>query len=139
MKPNTRTTLPTPDDPPCEVCGNFEENCVCPICPVCGEVGNPACYLAAPTGHDLALTAEQWLAIARFDAAQAKEVWQTAERYVEWLEEQVNPRCQNCGEGCTELRRWKGMVVCPDCRRDLVLDKGPDPEDLPEDDWRVDR
>lgn len=31
-------------DPPCEVCGQKLNDCVCPECPVCREIGNPACY-----------------------------------------------------------------------------------------------
>ena len=33
------------DDPPCEVCGEFIEDCICPECPECGEIGRPKCYL----------------------------------------------------------------------------------------------
>jgi hypothetical protein len=29
---------------PCQVCGQWEDDCVCPECPTCGEFGNPACY-----------------------------------------------------------------------------------------------
>lgn len=35
---------PDYDDYPCEVCGEFEDNCICPECPVCGNVGYPGCY-----------------------------------------------------------------------------------------------
>lgn len=31
-------------DPPCEVCNRDTDRCVCPECPTCGEVGNPACW-----------------------------------------------------------------------------------------------
>jgi hypothetical protein len=31
-------------DGPCEVCGEPAEDCGCPECPVCGEVGNPKCF-----------------------------------------------------------------------------------------------
>jgi hypothetical protein len=37
------------DDPPieenemCIICGNFIENCVCPVCEVCGVQGDPMC------------------------------------------------------------------------------------------------
>jgi len=42
-----------PDDPsapynqvdqPCAVCGNFEDDCICPECPVCKGIGDPSCY-----------------------------------------------------------------------------------------------
>jgi len=31
-------------DPPCGVCGQREDDCICPECPTCGGVGDPACY-----------------------------------------------------------------------------------------------
>lgn len=31
-------------DPPCGVCGQAEDDCLCPECPTCGAVGDPACY-----------------------------------------------------------------------------------------------
>lgn len=42
-------------DPRCEVCGADPSRCVCPECPVCGVVGDPACY----PGHGLEKTEEQ--------------------------------------------------------------------------------
>lgn len=45
----------TPDDPHCEVCGNTPDNCPCEECPVCREIGNPACYKE----HGLEETDEQ--------------------------------------------------------------------------------
>lgn len=32
------------DEGPCEVCGQVLDECICPECPVCGGVGDPACY-----------------------------------------------------------------------------------------------
>lgn len=36
----------TPFDGPdyCEVCENLVDDCICPECKVCEEVGNPSCY-----------------------------------------------------------------------------------------------
>lgn len=42
-------------DPPCECCGNAVDDCICPECPRCQEVGNPACY----KDHGLSYNAEQ--------------------------------------------------------------------------------
>lgn len=28
----------------CEVCHRDIDDCLCPVCPVCGEQGNPRCY-----------------------------------------------------------------------------------------------
>jgi len=46
---NTRGGYPKHDpsfdyDPPCEICGKFPEDCICPECPVCGNYGDPKCY-----------------------------------------------------------------------------------------------
>lgn len=30
---------------PCEVCGKFPDDCICPECPTCGSCGDPNCYL----------------------------------------------------------------------------------------------
>lgn len=44
-----------PPEPYCEVCGEIATDCICPECPVCGVVGDPACYPA----HGLELTDDQ--------------------------------------------------------------------------------
>jgi hypothetical protein len=31
-------------DQPCAVCGQWEDYCICPECPVCGGIGDPYCY-----------------------------------------------------------------------------------------------
>ncbi len=43
-------SLPGEEDVPCEVCGQFEDNCICPECMKCGEVGNPKCYDSLESG-----------------------------------------------------------------------------------------
>jgi hypothetical protein len=30
---------------PCKVCGYLEDDCICPQCPKCHEVGDPRCYM----------------------------------------------------------------------------------------------
>ena len=32
-------------DEPCAICGKWPDDCICPECPVCGEQGNPRCYI----------------------------------------------------------------------------------------------
>lgn len=32
------------DDGPCEVCGQSYDDCICPECTTCGQIGDPACY-----------------------------------------------------------------------------------------------
>lgn len=47
-------------DEPCEVCGNFPDDCICPECPECGDYGNPACYDTTSSHyHGLTRTQEQ--------------------------------------------------------------------------------
>ena len=36
---------PPDDDWDCEVCGEPTDNCICPECPVCEDIGNPDCYV----------------------------------------------------------------------------------------------
>lgn len=54
-----------PPDPRCEVCGATPDRCVCPECPVCGVVGDPACY--ADPLHGLERTEEQISSAIRND------------------------------------------------------------------------
>ena len=37
---------PPEDDRPCSICHYMDDDCTCPECEVCGEVGNPACINA---------------------------------------------------------------------------------------------
>lgn len=60
------------DEPPCDVCGQFVDDCICPPCPVCGEQGNPDCYVGNRRGkkdHGLLRTPTQ---IAALEAAEAR-------------------------------------------------------------------
>lgn len=61
---------PYDEDYPCEVCGGYDtiggkgkNQCVCPECKVCGEVGNPDCYLPVDSKnefhHGQVMTEEQ--------------------------------------------------------------------------------
>lgn len=60
---------PFDEDHPCECCGLFPDDCICPECPECGEHGNPKCY----EGHGLTRTAEQIENLAR-----EQEKWRKA-------------------------------------------------------------
>jgi hypothetical protein len=33
------------EERPCEVCGRFSEECTCPECSVCHQIGNTECYI----------------------------------------------------------------------------------------------
>ncbi len=82
-------------DQPCEVCGNFPEQCICPVCPSCGEQGSPGCYIATDTNHSKKvtcgglvgkMTVEQKIAKQRFVVADLKLQWQEAQQYLDYLE-----------------------------------------------------
>lgn len=61
---------------PCDVCGLAVDNCICPECPVCGSVGDTACY----ESHGMTRTQEQ------IDGHAAMEAIQRADAEAEWLE-----------------------------------------------------
>lgn len=46
---------PDDDEGPCEVCGEWIDNCICPECMVCSEYGNSYCYIH----HGMKRTEEQ--------------------------------------------------------------------------------
>lgn len=35
---------PPDEEMPCEVCGEWVDNCICPECPRCTLQGDPGCY-----------------------------------------------------------------------------------------------
>lgn len=35
---------PDEAEAPCLCCGNHPDECICPMCQKCGEIGDPACY-----------------------------------------------------------------------------------------------
>jgi len=35
---------PYDEDHPCDVCGEFEDTCICPECTQCGAIGDTKCY-----------------------------------------------------------------------------------------------
>lgn len=55
------SSTPYEDEGPCIICGKFPENCECPECDVCGEIGNPECV-----GRHM--LAERWPVDIRFCA-----------------------------------------------------------------------
>lgn len=65
------STLPGEEpDLPCEVCGLSPDNCICPECPACGEIGRALCYVPAPEGCDMVRTPEQIATRAKLE-----EIW----------------------------------------------------------------
>jgi hypothetical protein len=80
-------------DPPCNVCGYDVADCICPICPRCGEQGNPDRYKEVDLGICGELhgkkTPEQELAYAMFISRDLYQQWQEAELYVDYLRSQI--------------------------------------------------
>lgn len=85
-------------DPPCELCGRFEDDCICPECTECGERADPRCYRPrADGGCGMTRTPEQvasltaaekeWTEQARAEA----EADQAMER--EWESEDKPGKC----------------------------------------------
>jgi hypothetical protein len=68
-------------DPPCEVCGGHPDICICPECPVCHVVGDPACYdPARKDRHGLVRNQDQIEGMAilekiQKDMAEAEQFW----------------------------------------------------------------
>jgi len=61
---------PPDEDFPCEVCGLFPDDCICPECPICGEYGQPSCYLE----HGLRRTEQQKFLKEIFDREMEKYI-----------------------------------------------------------------
>lgn len=116
-----------PGDEPCicEVCGRDPDDCECPECPVCGEVGRLECYGAGKTPgrgrRHLDMTIRQAeLIVAAEEAAEreAEAADAAAEKYNrgQVLESWDGWECVKCG------REWPAMTAvkdvpefCPDC------------------------
>ena len=79
-------------DPPCEMCGKFEDKCVCPEYPICGEIGNPDCYNEGPVDHDMEVTLEQQIVKQEFEIACIKEQLQDAHHHLDYLKGQKERR-----------------------------------------------
>jgi len=55
-KINWDSYLEPPDEEyPCEICGEHPDNCICPECHICGEIGYKRCYV----NHGMTRTEEQ--------------------------------------------------------------------------------
>lgn len=48
-------SVPGDEDSFCEMCGHNVDDCVCPECPECSQMGDKKCY----SKHGLKITAEQ--------------------------------------------------------------------------------
>ena len=66
---------------PCEVCGEYPDNCICPECPICGTNGDPECY----KNHGMIRTPEQIKSLSEFlesarAEAQAEAEYEAADK-----------------------------------------------------------
>ena len=68
------------EEGPCEVCGQFVDDCLCPECGTCNVHGDPACY----TEHGLTRTPEQIESLARAHAHWEEAVRAGEQMAAEW-------------------------------------------------------
>jgi hypothetical protein len=66
-------SLPDEEDRPCEVCGLFEDRCICSPCPQCEETGRHECYTPKEAGGCGCVKSEAQIAslareVARWEA-----------------------------------------------------------------------
>ena len=88
------------EDGPCDVCGYFVDDCVCPTCPVCQTHGDPFCYEdewfrqwaaecfpeAGHNPHGLTLNIEQRIGQLRMDITNLKDMIRDMEDFLTSLE-----------------------------------------------------
>jgi hypothetical protein len=72
---------------PCEVCGKSVDDCTCPECPVCSDIGNPDCY----EKHGLIRTQEQIEAFAEFERIE-KEYLEAEKKWAEQMTKDLEER-----------------------------------------------
>lgn len=76
-------------DEQCVVCKCGVEDCICPECPHCGEMGNPACYVASSQHLTfLRLNKAQLMNRSKVKIAELEERIQDEEHYQVFLVEQ---------------------------------------------------
>jgi hypothetical protein len=65
---------------PCQCCGKAVNDCICPECSTCGEVGNPECYAK----HNMVPTAEQRASLMDFQQRQEAAAAAEEKMWAEW-------------------------------------------------------
>jgi hypothetical protein len=78
-------------DEPCAVCCKSIDDCVCPECPECHQMGDRSCYIVRE-GHKvrLELTREQVIARQEARMSQLDQVMHTEAQYLDYLREGGN-------------------------------------------------
>ncbi len=94
MPPGCFRTPADEPDPPCAVCCRAVDDCVCPECKVCGEVGDQRCYLqpgdkdAPANPHAMKLNKAQVRGREEARVALLQEQIADIGQYLAWLEDQ---------------------------------------------------
>ena len=74
-------------DAPCEMCGHYPDDCICPECPVCQEQGNPDCYHSI-TGHGLIESLDQRIEKAKSILYNLQDKVADQQQYIDMLEDE---------------------------------------------------
>jgi len=69
------SSTPYDEDYPCDVCGEFEDTCICPECTQCGSIGDPKCYTPGHHVQIMTRSAEQVYLLAWNEA-----IWENDNR-----------------------------------------------------------
>lgn len=101
---------PNLDDLPCDICGKFPDDCICPECPICSTQSDPECYLE----HGLVRTPSQEASFeafckARDDETAAENTYYDqlyeAEQEAKALEEEIEEENKSYYESITNPDR----------------------------------
>lgn len=77
---------------PCEVCGYWADDCICPECPTCALQGNPACYQEHDEGicgglYETGKTWDQMIGRQELEVDHLKGQLVDATMYLDWLKD----------------------------------------------------
>lgn len=112
LPPGVKTLPGEEPDPPCEVCGNYWEDCICPECPICWGVGDPDCY----RGHGLKRSEEQ-----KFSLEVNEREWKEENDSYYKTHVKINT-CERCLEKPLSRDYWSAMEgLCDDCFKGLKI------------------
>jgi len=81
------------DGQPCDVCGYPVDDCICPVCPRCGQVGDPGCYQEVDLGICGGLhgceTVEQQIGRLKYEISLDEEQLREKKMYLDKLEQRA--------------------------------------------------
>lgn len=91
----------------CTICFKECEECICPECPVCQEVGRLECYSTeTEANHGLKATKEQLIAYQEAFVAKLKAKLDEEQKSLEWMKKVQNPFSQTEGSDMGEPYMW---------------------------------